>query len=461
MFFTHMQLFTQIKYKVKAQNGLIVRLDPRASSERVGKLNYNDTIIINEISKIDTILDEGYKLAGHWVKVNNGYVFDGFLREVNSGGKKKKEKGLLGKIKSVSDLTKVYKSGELVTSKTNLGDKYVFDVNGNCIEDYDSYGKEDKYILDYQYEYDQNNNLIRKKNYTGVKLYSVESYIYNEKGQKIEKNNITEGNPYYKWMYTYDKNGNLIEEEDYYYNKMRSKRWVSAYDDKNRKIALDFYGYNEKHKYRINYSYDNFDRLIKKTRKIIATNKVFLNEEFIYKDSLDYKIEIHKNYTNKGILKGKTTKIFKEGKLFKQELIEKKHKKSDLDAFFTGYAENDNKTVLLYDNNEELIEKKFFSFEKGKASLTAEYRYKPNYRSKRTVVSQNRNEFEEYFYDYKGNLIKEITYYYYKTGEKKRKYATTNYFYIFDKRNNWISKKIFYKGVLSKEIGRVIVYYDN
>ena len=456
--------FSQIKYQVKASNGLIIRSQPTTKSEKVGKLNYKDTVIIklNNIKNADTIPDNNYKIAGHWIKLDTGYVFDGFLKEINSGGDHKLKNKFYGDIKSVRNYNVRYhykkSKDSLYKANTDYGRKSVFDKRGNCIEKYSSYNSKDTMTLNYQYKYDKNNNLILENNFIGDKIYSTETYTYNKKGQKTEKEKVVKGKPYYKWIYTYDKKGNQIEEEDYYYDRMRSRRWVSTYDDNNNKISTNYYNYHQEHDATYDYTYDNANKLLKATKKTISTNTVVPNEEFIFEKFSDYNKTTHNDYNKDGILKEQNIKTYnKNGILLTSEIVEKKHTKSELEAFLSGTVQNDNRSITTYNLNGDYIKNETFVFKDGKELLTNYNIYKPNY-MERIYIDHNDNSIDKttFFYDYKGNKIKEISYY----SDGERIYSTTTYKYLFDGRNNWIEKREYDDNILKRVYVREITYWS-
>lgn len=75
---------------VWAKNGLFLRSEPSATSEKLTKLEYGAELIIVEqvLKKVAFSVEEfkGYKIKGYWVEVsvNNqiGYVFDGYLSKL-------------------------------------------------------------------------------------------------------------------------------------------------------------------------------------------------------------------------------------------------------------------------------------------------------------------------------------------------------------------------------------------
>lgn len=81
--FSHSQ---EIKY-VNAKNGLNIREMPSLESQKIGKLNYLQEIVIVENTGVkSSIYEDGKRIEGEWVKFYivkqrsiTGYVFDGYL----------------------------------------------------------------------------------------------------------------------------------------------------------------------------------------------------------------------------------------------------------------------------------------------------------------------------------------------------------------------------------------------
>ncbi|WP_075342426.1 SH3 domain-containing protein [Tenacibaculum agarivorans] len=458
----------QIQYIVRAKSGLIVREKPSVISERIGKFEFNDTITIKKriLKRLDTIQDHEFKISGNWITVqtkenDKGYVFDGFLKQVAKGGRKKKDQQLLGNVKSVLDHTTryhYYKSKDsLYQGKENFGKKYVFNTQGYCTEVYNTYNSKDTLVLDYKYEYNTKNQLVKHTNFHGKKVYSIESYLYDKKGQKTEKSKISEGKPNYKWMYSYDKHGNQIEEENYYYDKMRSKRWVSTYDKNNKKLKTDFYNDHQEHEITFNYTY-NKDQLIKRSKTIISSNTTLPIEEFIVEEFADYNQNKHLEYNDRGLLKRTKIKRYtKNGILIRFEVSEKKGREDSIDSFFSGPIHNDNRTIVTYDaTTGEPIKSQFLITENTKERITSYNTFKHNFKEYIRLNADNTiDDRTTYFYDYKGNLIKQVKY----TNNGKKIYDITTYEYIFDKRGNWIEKKEFDDGILEEITTREFTYH--
>jgi hypothetical protein len=89
-------IFSQDKFLVTAENGLILRQEPNSKGKKIGKLYFGAEITIIERTQYNqTIVDNGEKISGKWVKVSflnfpthmsneeYGYVFDGYLKSKN------------------------------------------------------------------------------------------------------------------------------------------------------------------------------------------------------------------------------------------------------------------------------------------------------------------------------------------------------------------------------------------
>ncbi|WP_108868071.1 SH3 domain-containing protein [Aquimarina aquimarini] len=89
-------IFSQDKFVVTAENGLILRQEPNSKGKKIGKLYFGAEItIIKRTEYSQTIVDNGKKISGKWVKINFqnfptyisneefGYVFDGYLKSKN------------------------------------------------------------------------------------------------------------------------------------------------------------------------------------------------------------------------------------------------------------------------------------------------------------------------------------------------------------------------------------------
>ena len=88
--------YSQKKLLVTAENGLILRQKPNSKGKKIGKLYFGAEVIITEKTEnSQTIIDNGNKIIGNWVKVHfsnyptfiskeeYGYVFDGYLKDKN------------------------------------------------------------------------------------------------------------------------------------------------------------------------------------------------------------------------------------------------------------------------------------------------------------------------------------------------------------------------------------------
>jgi hypothetical protein len=79
-------IFGQRIQYVNADNGLIIREKPNASSERIGKLEYGTRVDIIKETEFDLTIKDGNKnISGKWVEIQEidgsqkGYIFNGFL----------------------------------------------------------------------------------------------------------------------------------------------------------------------------------------------------------------------------------------------------------------------------------------------------------------------------------------------------------------------------------------------
>ncbi len=87
-FFVPESELTQIAY-CYGQGGLVIRNSPNSDGERIGKINYLDSLKVSSDftnhTEDDKMVVDGFK--SHWVKVNYkdtvGYVFSGFLLPFN------------------------------------------------------------------------------------------------------------------------------------------------------------------------------------------------------------------------------------------------------------------------------------------------------------------------------------------------------------------------------------------
>lgn len=430
--------FSQIHYIVNAFNGLIVRDQPNKNSARVGKLNYKDSISTLYISKADTIVDNGYSIAGHWVKIENGYIFDGFLGEIRTN-KEREKFAIYGNVKSISRYTQNYShNGKEEVFKGNISnaEKYFFDEDFNCLEQYKSIDGHTKKATKLYFKYTYaHGKLIKKQSFSlkDGKEFSIEKYNYNKQGLLSEMylyktNDIKykKDEPYKKRSYQYDVRNHLIADNIKYFHNDLNQTDIYTYDNNN-KISHSFIN-SKKDTIRLNrYFYDKENRCIKRTYKnnTRQKNSVVL-EEFKYKDSLNYSRKIHLENDSKGNIK--------------------------------------QKTMYKYDSFGNVIEEFIF----GKANTHDPYRNmsepfyiartKYNYAKnsiKYTVANSDDIEIYTEMYDYKGNLLKKIIY----DNSTDDVYYTYSYKYVFDQRNNWIKKTEYSNDIILKETFREIKYF--
>ncbi|WP_194765682.1 SH3 domain-containing protein [Tamlana sp. I1] len=77
------------KYLVTASNGLFVRINSSINAEKANLLPYGTEVtVINQTYDSLTITENGFKIKGHWVRIENdsinneSYVFNGFLKTI-------------------------------------------------------------------------------------------------------------------------------------------------------------------------------------------------------------------------------------------------------------------------------------------------------------------------------------------------------------------------------------------
>ena len=77
-------IFAQ-EYIVTAKSGLSIRSEANIESDKIGKLNYGQTVdVLKETIEPFEIIDNNNTISGYWVKIkmnnsNYGYVFNGYL----------------------------------------------------------------------------------------------------------------------------------------------------------------------------------------------------------------------------------------------------------------------------------------------------------------------------------------------------------------------------------------------
>ncbi len=86
--------YCQNEFVVTAGNGLFLRQEPNSQGKKIGKLYFGAEVnIIEKTENSQTIIDNGEKITGNWVKISfknfptfisnaeSGYVFDGYLKQ--------------------------------------------------------------------------------------------------------------------------------------------------------------------------------------------------------------------------------------------------------------------------------------------------------------------------------------------------------------------------------------------
>lgn len=80
--FFHLSVLSygQKRHVVVAPGGLSVRSEPSPNGSVVGRLSFRDTVeILSLTNERFTVQDNHRSVAGRWVQIDNGYVFDGYL----------------------------------------------------------------------------------------------------------------------------------------------------------------------------------------------------------------------------------------------------------------------------------------------------------------------------------------------------------------------------------------------
>ncbi len=172
---------------------------------------------------------------------------------------------LKGKVKSVIVTYSKEKLGKIV--QKNKMSKFLFDANGNKIEEYLYYmdsenDLEYKYIykydatkmveknkynsrgdLEYTCKYDTNGRKIAENTYNSAGHIShKKTYKYDANGNKIEMQIYnSEGKVSYKYTYKYDAKNNNIEENEYNNEAYRGCKKIRKYDVNGNNIEEKWY----------------------------------------------------------------------------------------------------------------------------------------------------------------------------------------------------------------------------
>lgn len=154
------------------------------------------------------------------------------------------EMNLFGKVKSVKETSyeAVEKFGEIERGEKTVGVDsyyYLFDEFGNLLKknSYDYVGNL-KYGFEYEYEYDEKQNLT----FMGVasgrdQAKNIIKYRYDDNGNRIEEIGYDpNGNVFMKMTYKYDDNGNLTEEKSYDSDSGIDSKSIYKYDASGNKI---------------------------------------------------------------------------------------------------------------------------------------------------------------------------------------------------------------------------------
>lgn len=167
----------------------------------------------------------------------------------------------------------------------------VYDTKGNKIEmrNYDSEGT---LIIRTTYVYNKNGDKIEENRYPKYrKPYQIQ-YKYNNKGRQIEEVNkdkvettndngqIEEIEVEMKLITKYNLKGDKIEEENYFNDRLVSKK-LYKYDQRGNKIEENFVSFSYDPSQKINYLYDNQNNMTELS-KFDANNNLI--ERIVYKN---------------------------------------------------------------------------------------------------------------------------------------------------------------------------------
>lgn len=275
--------FSQRKYTVKAENGLLIRQGPSTGTERVDKLPYNYKFKVEEYNIADkfSITENGIEIKGNWVRVEsefgNGYVFDGFT----SRGYDIKGYGyrIYGKVKS-------YKKHTFYNGAMQNADWREFNENGEMTKDYYYNSRDKTWEISTHKIYNDKGQLIQKNG-----RYDSNTYKFDDNGNEIEDYEIKkDGTPYKKIMKTYDKKGNITSIEYYYFKKKASTKSVYKYNSKKKYLETKHYNYSEKLNDHYIYSYKN-DTILMSVHKIKSDGTKRITSKRTFEKTSEYTIE--------------------------------------------------------------------------------------------------------------------------------------------------------------------------
>lgn len=452
--------FSQRKYTVKAKSGLIIREQPTTKSNRLEKLPYNYQFQVDEksVNRKDTIVENGYKIAGNWVPVENGttkgFVFDGFMERTHNINRYK----LYGKVKSFKEFSYFTQNNRFNTSgnrEIKHYDYIKFNSFGSKTHIYD-YNK--GWELDTKYDYNAKNQLISRK---FLRTKALAKYKYDKKGNTIERFDFDDNEPECKFIYGYDSRGNEIYYEYYSFEKNASEKAFYNYNTANKLIDATYYNYDKSIGTKYINTYKNDTILIEKYVIDSKNNKRQTGKRTV-KDSLNYKIDMYIEYFEKedraDDIYLSTKKIFNQNnELIKLETYESEESQDTSIDMHGGWNQ---RTIKEYKSGELISVKKYIEdYTIKKEVLVEEVIYKHNYKNLLEYVKHYPGWAtirKEYFYDYNNNLIKIIEY---EQDNLEKVQTTKGFRYIFDNNGNWIEKQVFRDGSLYEVYKRILEYY--
>ncbi len=155
-----------------------------------------------------------------------------------------------------------------VTFKGDTVDyNYTYDRNGNLIncQTIRQSPNDDIYVLNDEYEYDNNDRVKRVTHYrNNINSKYWETYEYDPNGWLIREDSWYEGqeDPKKSTVSEYDENGNVMIDKHYYNGDAESCEYSKyEYDENGRKIT-EFYKYTDDYSNTISYTYDDRGNLL-------------------------------------------------------------------------------------------------------------------------------------------------------------------------------------------------------
>lgn len=440
--------FSQRKYTVKKWEGVAIRKSPSFDAKKIGMLNYNHKIEIDEkfVSKSDSILYKGIKIKGNWIIYNTqtkGYIFDGFMKrdyDINYDTK------LFGKVKSVLTYEYDYLLNEQPTK--NRSNKIFFNRKGKAVKDYFFYDKNKRILTKYKYS---RNKLVYK-----VEGIDSTSYIYNKEGRLIKTLEYKNNTLSFEENYRYDSKGNKTFEKNHYV-KSNEQDSTSYKFNKSNKCVYEIYYNNTLFSKPLKryYKYKN-DTILVRTKQVIGKLKQVIEERTFKK---------HKGFTYENYLKYDDLSFFKKLKNNIEKSIVKKFDKNKQlieEQIIDSYPPKNTVYEFTVPKNTLQINKITTNFFKDKKLIKSSYKVeavmdyskndKRDIKHHLTLYTENslNNNENKIYYDFQGRKLLEIN-----------PSSETKYFkYTFDKYGNWIKKELFFGKELANVKIRKFEYFD-